>query len=228
MDIQIKELEPCKLAVSYKAAKEDVLSKRSEIISIFKKGTIPGFRAGKAPAEVVNRHYKKQIDESLKRALTEDAFHNTMFEKHIRPHGAPKFTSVFLFNNQFAAEFEVFSKPDFTVTDLSTVEVVKPHVEKSVSEIAEKMMQDLRVRFGESIPFDSTYTTQVGDSVIVDYDAFLDGTKIDQICAQGEMVTIGSSALSEFDDNLVGMSLGQTKSFSMVVPNQGLPSLAGK
>lgn len=228
MQIEIKEIESCKLSVKYLSTAEEILSKRGEIINHFRKAPVPGFRPGKATPQAINSHYKSQIEESLKRALAEDAYHNTLFEKKLKPHGAPKFNSMFLIDGKFSCEFDLCTKPEFELSSYKSLEVPKPHEPTTQSELTEKMLQELRVRFGDVSPFAENDFVQVGDSVLVDYTGLIDGVKNDGISAQGEMLTVGSSQLKEFDDNLLGMKLGDVREFNLKIPENGLPSLANK
>jgi trigger factor len=228
MQIEVKEIEPCKLLINYQADAEQILNKRAEVIQAFKKAPVPGFRPGKASAEALNYHYKDQINESLKKALAEDAYHNVLFEKKIRPHGAPRFSSLFLGDGRFNCEFEVYTKPEFELAPYTGLEVPKPHDSLTVPEATEKMLQELRVRFGESTPYMENDFIQEGDSVILDYEGSVDGEKVEALCAQGEMLTVGASKLRDFDNNLLGMTLNEVREFNLTVPEGGLPSLAGK
>src|SRR5277367_2697207 len=101
MQIEINEIEACKLSVHYEANALEIMDKRAEVQTAFKKAPVPGFRPGKASMDAIKLHYRQQIEESLKRALAEDAFHNTLFEKKLRPHGAPKFNSLLLDGGKF-------------------------------------------------------------------------------------------------------------------------------
>jgi len=116
MEIELKELEPCKLSVHVKANFLEISDKRVEVEGAFKKAPVPGFRPGKASADAIRIHYRQQIEDSLKRALAEDAYHNAIFEKKLRPHGAPKFNSFLLDGGSFTCEFELFTKPDFEIS----------------------------------------------------------------------------------------------------------------
>ena len=51
---------------------------------------------------------------------------------------------------------------------------------------------------------------------------------VEGLCAQGEMLKVGTSPVAAFDDNLLGMKLGETREFGVVAPEVGLPSIAGK
>lgn len=228
MQIEVTEIEPCKLKVAYQASSEQILNKKSEVLSSFKKATVPGFRPGKASPDAIKYHYKNQIDESLKRALAEDAYHDTLFEKKLKPYGTPQFSSVFLGDGKFTCEFQLHTKPDFELAEIKGLEVVKPHEPEDAVAVSEKMMQELRLRFGEIVPYKDNDFVQMNDSVIVDYVSFVDGSKVDELSAEGEMLTIGKSEMVGFDENLLGMSLGETREFNFVVPQNGLPSLVGK
>lgn len=228
MQIEVTELEPCRLSVHYEANFLEISDKRAEVETAFKKAPVPGFRPGKVTPEAIRVHYRQQIDDSLKRALAEDAFHNTLFEKKLRPHGAPRFNSLLLDGGKFTCEFEILTKPDFELSSWKDMEIPKPHGEANATELAEKMMQELRVRLGDVTPYNDTDFVQAGDNVIIDYVGTVDGEKVDSLVAEGEMVTIGNSPLAAFDNNLLGMSMGETREFDFVAPEQGLPSMAGK
>jgi trigger factor len=228
MQIEVKETEPCKLTIHYVADAEAILNARAKVIEAFKKAPVPGFRPGKASLDAIKIHYRDQIEESLKRAMAEDAYHNTLFEKKLKPHGAPRFNNLMMADGKFTCDFDLFVKPNFELSPYRTMDIPKPHDPQDSDVMAEAMLQELRVRFGDVLPYTETDFVQAGDNVILDYEGFLDGQKIPGLSAAGEMLTVGKSHLPAFDDNLLGMKMGETREFDMLVPEGGLPSLAGK
>jgi trigger factor len=228
MQIEVNEIEPCKLSIKYTADAAQILDKRGEILNHFKKAPVPGFRQGKASIDAIKVHYRSQIDESLKRALAEDAYHNTLFEKKIKPHGAPRFNTLLLADGKFTCEFDLYTKPDFELQPYQGIEIPKPHEPQNVTELTEKLLQELRVRFGESAPYTDTDFVQDGDNVILDYEGSLNGEVVPHLCATGEMITVGRSNIGTFDASIMGMTLGETREFDLVVPDGGLASLSGK
>jgi trigger factor len=228
MKIDLTETEACKFTVHYEANFIEIGNKKEEVLTHFKKAPVPGFRASKASLEAVQLHYGKQIDEAVKRALAEDAYHNTLFEKKLRVHGAPKFNSLLLDGGKFVCEFEVHTKPEFVLLDWKNLEIPKPHEKHTTTEVAEKMMQELRERLGDAVPYSDADFVQTGDNVIVDYEAIVDGQRVDSLCAKNEMISVGKNPLTDFDNNLLGMSMGSTREFDYVAPEGGLPSLSGK
>jgi trigger factor len=228
MEIQVNELEPCKLSVRCKANFVEISDKRIEVQNAFKKAPVPGFRPGKASMDAIKLHYRQQIDDSLKRALAEDAYHNSLYEKNIRPHGAPKFSAMLLDGGSFTCDFELYTKPDFELAPYKDMEMPKPPQDKDANVMAQQMLQELRVRLGDVVPYGEDDFIQQNDNIIIDYEATIDGEKVGSLCATGEMLTIGSNHIPDFDSNLLGMKSGETREFDVHVPDTGLPSMVGK
>lgn len=227
MEIEINELDYCKLAVHYEASPEEIQNKKGEVVNIFKKAPVPGYRPGKANVEAIKVHYKSQIEESLKRALAEEALHNTLFEKSLKPLGSPNFTNMLLKDGKFICDFHLNVKPTFMLGTYKGLELSKPH-EKTVNETAEEMLQQLRIKFGSSSPYEENDFITENDNVIINYVAFVDGEKLDSLSSDGELLTVGSSDLKEFDNNLLGMVPGDVRRFDIAVPENTLPSVSGK
>src|ERR1700722_12018214 len=141
MEIIVKELEECKLAVHCDASVIEVLDKKAEVLNAFKKAPVKGYRKDVAPPlDVIKMQYRKEIDESLKRAMAEECLHEAMFQKSLKTHGAPTFTSLMLEGGKFSCDFEMRVKPDFTLPDWKTWEVPKPHEDFTSDQIVEAMM----------------------------------------------------------------------------------------
>lgn len=227
MKIEVEEIDYCRVSVSYEADVEEIDSTRDKIVDYFKKAPVPGFRAGKATPEAIRVHYKHQIEESVKRALAEEAFHNTLFEKNLKPFGAPQFTSLILSGNKFTCSFKCNVHPTFTLGQYKGLEIPKPP-ETTVNEIAERMLQQLREQHGQQVPYGENDFIQDNDQIIINYQAFNGDEKVESLGAQGEMLKVGTSSVKEFDINLLGMKIGETRSFFIKVPEDGLPSVVGK
>ncbi len=228
MEINVTEVEYCKLHVSYEANEEQIDSKKTEVLSLFKKAPVPGCRKGKASLDAIRHHYKSQIDDSLKRALAEEAYHNTVFEKSIKPYGSPDFKSVLLTATKFSCEFDLHKKPDFELAAYKDFEIPKPAPDMTVEALAAKLMEELRIRSGDAVPFTENDFVQDGDSVIINYDVFDGEEHLPQFTANGEVLTVGKGKLANFDTNLLGMKADEVREFMVLMPEGSLPEIVNK
>jgi len=128
----------------------------------------------------------------------------------------------------FTCSFFLHKKPEFELASLEGLTIPKPHEKISIENLTEQLIQDLRIKHGEMVSYTEESFVQQGDSVIISYEGSVDGVKQDNLSAQGDTLTIGSSTLTDFDVNLLGMKIGETRTFDVKAPDNALPSLHGK
>jgi trigger factor len=228
MQIQAQEKDYCVMDIHCECGVEDIDPKRLEVEKLFRKAPVRGFREGKASMEVIKVQYRNQINEALKRALAEQAFQDAIFDQNIQPFGMPEFSSVLLLANKFSCDFSVRKKPTFELATYKGLQVPRQQLEFNIETLAQKLLQEMRLAYGDSVPYTENDFVENNDNLILDYDAFDGDTKIEQLSAKGETLSVGRNQLLDFDTNLLGMKLGDTREFSVRVPPNGLPSIAGK
>lgn len=228
MQIEINEIEYCKYNVNYEADADQISNKKTEVLSLFKKAPVPGFREGKTSIEVIKIHYKKQIEDALKRALAEEAFHTTVFEKNLKPLGPPSITSALLKDGKFTCQFSLNTKPEFELQQYKDFQIPKPATNLSVEQVVEKILENLRLQYGSQEPYQENDFVQINDNVIIDYECYENDVKLDNYCVEGELLVVGNSRLTGFDDNLYGMKIGDTREFILTIPTDAGTAVAGK
>jgi trigger factor len=214
MLIEVKEIEYCRLNVKFEADPEQVEAKRSEVVQYFKRAHVPGFRPGKATVEAVKHHFRQKIEELVKSELSQSAYHA---EKNIRPFGQPQFLSVFLEATKFKCDFAVNKIPEVELKQYKGFDLPKGNIPDAV-EMSEKILQELRVRNGETVPFGENDFIQNGDTAIVSYHGFLVGEEEPTIHMEGEMFTVGQAGVEAFNENVLGMKVGERREFTTVMP----------
>ena len=231
MEIEVKDIDYCVVSVSCKANQEEIEVKKNEVVKGFSKRPVPGFRAGKKPdAFAIKMYYAKEIGQKLKQAMAEEAFYIAATEKGIKPFGVPDFKSLELTNNDkdFTCEFTVRKKPEVELGQYKGFELPKPALGITIDEAAQQMLQDLRIKYGEAVPYTADDFVQLSDNVVINYDVFDGDKKVDALSMEGELLTVGRSQLTGFDANLLGMKVGDVREFMLTLPNAALPSIAGK
>lgn len=211
----MQEPEYCKLTVQVEADENEIAEKRNEIVNKFKGYKVPGFRPNKATPEAIKNHFKKEIHNALTQQLADDAVQNAMSENNVKPFGRPQFTQVKLDNNKFNCEFSLLKQPDFELGTYKDFEIPKPAAPIAADELAAKMLQELRERNGTTTAYGENDFVQMGDSVIIDYQAYKDGSAIPDFKNNGEVVNVGKIEIPGFSENILGMKPGETRSFEL-------------
>ncbi|MDO4799524.1 MAG: trigger factor [Bacillota bacterium] len=194
------------------------------------KYTIPGFRKGKAPRSVLEKHLGAEVFyEDAINILLPEYYEKALKELNIDPVARPDVdieqvspNEDFIFSAvvTVAPEFELegykgleVEKIDTTITD----EILDAEIEKS-------RKQNARILTIENEP------AQMGDTVTLDYSGSVDGVKFDGGTAEGHQLKLGSGMfIPGFEDQLVGLNIGQDSVVTVTFPEQyHAENLAGK
>ena len=191
---------------------------------------IPGFRKGKAPMNIVEKYYGKEI-------FYEDAFNEVAGEALDE---AVKENDLY-----------VVSRPDIDVTqiekgkDLIFIAVMqtKPEAELGkykgveIKKIEYKVTdEDIEHELGHMQEHNARMITvedrpvESGDIVTIDFEGFVDGKAFDGGKAEGHELEIGSNTfIPGFEDQIIGMKIDEEKDINVKFPEEYFSKeLAGK
>ena len=183
---------------------------------------IPGFRKGKVPMQVlVSRIGKERLYAEAIESHISAWFWNAAARTRIRPVAQPELDYELPSSDSsdwsFTATVSVLPTPD--VADWTTLEV--PYAEPELPEdLVEHELNVLRSTIAELAPVDGR-PAQSGDTVVVDLIAG-DGGQRDYV------VELGTGRLvPELEEQLVGMSAGETKEIELERPDDDQPAQIG-
>lgn len=190
---------------------------------------IPGFRKGKAPRTIVEGMYGHEVfyQDALD-DLAQPAFEFGMNESGLRMVGAPAIDDVKVTAERTAAySFKITLYPEVTLGQykgLKAVKDVNPVSDEEIDEeIAKTRKQNARMVTIEDRP------AQMGDTVSIDFDGFLDGERFDGGKAEGYSLELGSNSfVPGFEEQVVGMTIGEEKDLDITFPEHYVENLAGK
>ena len=190
--------------------------------------SIPGFRQGKAPRAVVEGmyghdvFYQDAIDE-----LVAPAYEHGYDNCGLKIIGKPAVSNVDLSDDKvLTLTFDVELYPEVTLGEYKGIEVPKETVSISKAEVDAELgrMQDRNARI-ETVDREA----KTGDTVILDFEGFVDGKPFDGGKAEGYTLTLGSGAfIPGFEDQLVGLKAGDEKDVVVTFPENYTKELAGK
>ena len=190
---------------------------------------IPGFRKGKAPRQVVEGMYGAEVfyQDALDE-LAPKAYELGVTENELRVVGAPSITNVEVTDDRTASyTFSVDLYPVVTLGQYKGLEAVKPVVAISDEDV-DKELESVRKRNARQVSVDDR-EARMGDTAKIDFDGFLNGERFDGGKAEGYSLELGSNSfVPGFEDQIVGMKVGEEKDINITFPEDYVENLAGK
>ena len=224
-----KNANEVKLEITVEASKFDEAIKKVYFKSA-KYFNIPGFRKGKAPMQIVEKYYGKEI-------FYEDAFNEVAevaLEEAIKEN-----------------KLDVVSRPDIDVTQIekgkdlifTAVMQTKPEAELGkykgieIKKIEYNVTdEDINHELGHMQEHNSRLITiedrpvEKGDIATIDFEGFVDGKAFEGGKAEGHELEIGSNTfIPGFEDQVIGMKIDEEKDINVKFPEEYFSKeLAGK
>ena len=189
---------------------------------------VPGFRKGKAPRMVIEGMFGADVFyEDAMESLAPEAFEYAVGEEKLDTVGMP---SIVDFNVDDAKVLTItFSTelyPEVTLGQYKGLEGVYAEAEVTDEEV-EAALADARKRNARFVDVDRP--VQQGDSIVLNFEGFVDGVAFEGGKADNYTLEIGSGAfIPGFEDQLVGLAAGQEGEVKVTFPEQYAENLAGK
>ncbi|TAK89615.1 trigger factor [Patescibacteria group bacterium] len=188
-----------------------------------------GFRAGKAPDNIVAREIGDEAiqAETLEHTMSH-AYSDALAEYDVAPIDQPKINLIKWVpyeTLEFEATVEVM--PSVDLPDYKKIKkAVKPV--KIESAKVDEMIEDLRRRVAKRIP--ALNAAAMGDEVKIDFEGKKEGKIIEGAVSKNYTLKLGSNTfIPGFEEELVGVKVGEGKSFEVTFPKDyHEKSLAGQ
>lgn len=188
-----------------------------------------GFRTGKAPNHIIDRELGGEKVQAEVIDAAADKLYRQALEKHdIRPIGRPHVAvKKFAPYSELELEITVEIMPEVTLPDYTKIKQDPNPVEAGQEEVDE-VLESLRERMADREPLERP--AQSGDEVTIDFRGQRGGEDIPGAQATDyAMVLGGEKFIPGFEEELIGMSAGEDKQFSLTFPAEyPEPSLAGQ
>ena len=190
---------------------------------------IPGFRKGKAPQNIVEKYYGKEIFyEDAFNEIAEDEYRNAIEENKIDVVSRPEVDVVTMEKGQdlvFTAIVQ--TKPEVELGKYKGIEIEKIEYNVKAEDIDNelKQMQEKNARvISVETPVEN------GNTAVIDFEGFVDGVPFEGGKAENHSLEIGSQTfIPGFEDQIIGMKIDEEKDIKVKFPDEYFSKdLAGK
>lgn len=236
MKSELKEISPTKREIHIEIDAASLKEAYGKVSQKYARGaSVPGFRKGYAPLDVVRLRYKEEIKSEVLQQVVPTKVNEAIQEHKLQPLTEPQLHIEDADNvkvngtEPIALHVHVEVMPEISVPKFEGFEVtrrVKP-VEDSEIEglIANRLQQEAAL-----IPVEGR-ASEIGDTVIADLEGTFDGDPgSEPIKADNLEVVLGDEVIEKaFTENLVGVTEDDEKEFTVEYPAEfSSPALAGK
>ena len=224
-----KNANEVKLEITVEASKFDEAIKKVYFKSA-KYFNIPGFRKGKAPIQIVEKYYGKEIfyedafNDSANEALEEAVKENNL-EIVSRPEVEIKQMEK---GKDLIFTATMQTKPEAELGKYKGVEIKKIEY-KVTDEDIEHELSHMQEHNSRLISIDDR-PVEKGDITTIDFEGFVDGKAFEGGKAEGHELEIGSNTfIPGFEDQIIGMKIDEEKDIQVKFPEEYFSKeLAGK
>ncbi|MBR3474652.1 MAG: trigger factor [Oscillospiraceae bacterium] len=190
---------------------------------------IPGFRKGHVSRAIVENFYGKEVFyQDAMDELAPKAFEQGVSEGELKIVGQPAINNVEVTDERTVRyTFSVSLYPEVTLGQYKGLKAPKDVTEASDEEVAEEL-EKARKQNARKVSVDDR-PAQMGDTVNIDFDGFLNGERFDGGKAEGYDLELGSNSfVPGFEEQVAGMQIGEEKDLDITFPESYVENLAGK
>jgi trigger factor len=222
MSYTIQNINSCTKKLMFSFDKVD-LSKEINAALVKKQSTanLKGFRAGKAPLDMIKKFYGPQIENEALYQFVSAQYMDAVKKENLKAVGYPSFDNTKYESGKsvsFEAIVEIF--PEVEVKDFSSYSFKKDDASVNEKDLEEFKNRYLSAKSQMKEVTDAAFKLQKGNFAAISFQGEkADGSKPENMKAEDFLLEIGSGQfIPGFEDNLIGMKKGESKTFSINFP----------
>ena len=189
---------------------------------------VPGFRKGHAPRKMIERMYGANIfaEDAINYAFPR-AYEAAVKESGVDPVEQAEIDVTEFDNNSFTFKATVTVRPDVTLGEYKGMTAERPVVTVTDEDIDAEINR-LKERNSRMVSVDRP--AKDGDTVVIDFEGFVDGVPFDGGKSEKHNLKLGSGQfIPGFEDQLIGKSAGDECDVNVTFPTEyQAEDLAGK
>ena len=192
---------------------------------------VPGFRKGKAPLNFVEKYYGSEIFfEDALNLLYSDAVEGAINESGLKVIDDKMDFEMVSISKEDGVDFKVSvtTYPEINLKAYKGLKAEKQPVKVDAAEVNAEI-KAMAERNARMVSVEDR-AAKKGDTVVIDFEGFVDGVAFDGGKAEGHSLELGSGQfISGFEDQIIGKNIGDEFDIDVTFPEEyGAENLAGK
>ena len=185
---------------------------------------IPGYRPGKAPRAVIEKRFRKEIQDELTKKLVSKSYHEAIEQEQLRVASLANIEDVQLGEDKsMRFRATVVTAPEFELPEYKSIPVQLPETNVSESEV-DVAIERLRDQTADFVDVPER-GLEMGDFAVIDFEGSSDGKPISEIAPQASKNLHGGKKfwlhlapdnfLPKFCEQMVGQKPGDTRTVTV-------------
>ncbi|HEY8514919.1 MAG TPA: trigger factor [Candidatus Binatia bacterium] len=230
MKFQVEEISATRRKLDIEIPAERVASEFERVFrDVARRANIRGFRPGRAPRGVIERHFGDEIRNEVLTSLVREGFSSALEESKIEMISQPELDIGKLERTdplRFSATVEIL--PPIPTVDVEGLSVTRPRV-AIADEDVDKVIEQLRLRHAELVPIEDRTELARGDFATVQIEVDDAGTPVEALRVESATVEVAGGQLpAAIDERLALARVGETFTVEAPPPEGAPAELAGK
>jgi len=230
-DLKIEEPSACERHLTVTIEREEIDRYFDEAFQkLMETADVPGFRKGRAPRQLVEQRFRKDVKDQVKGSLLMDALGQITEESDLAAISEPDIDVGAIElpdEGPLVFEFNLEVRPDFEVPNWKGLKIERPSREFSKADVDQQLERLLAER-GRLVPHDGA--AKKGDYITVDL-KFKDGDRVlseskEEVIRIRPVLSFRDARIEKFDKLMSGVKGGETRevdvTISEQVPNESL------
>jgi len=231
MKVEIQSKKGLRTVLSVIVDKSTIQNKLDERLNeLQKEVSLKGFRTGKVPTSVIKSQFGKSIYGEVIDKILRETSAKAIKEKKIKIAGQPKIDlKTFGEGKDLNYELQIDSLPDIILNSFEKYKATEYKIKIDDKIVTEKI-NELSNQNKQFVDKKENEKAKIGDQVVFDYFATIDGNKFEGSEGKGVQLELGKDLfLKGFDEQLVGVKKNDTRNLDSVMPaNHPKKELANK
>jgi len=231
MKVEVKSQKGLRTILSVIVDKKSIQSKMNDRLNeLQKEVALKGFRPGKVPSAVIKSQFGKSIYGEVVDKILRETSTKAIDEKKLKVAGQPKIDlKQFGEGKDLNYELQIDCLPKVELQNFEKFKATEYKI-KIENKIIEEKLKEIALQNKQFEDKKENEKAVIGDQVVFDYSATVDGNKFDGSEGKGVQIELGKDLfLKGFDEQLVGIKKGDEKIVDATLPaNHPKKELANK
>ena len=239
MKVQVEKKPESVSTLKIELPAEEVSKEWDEIANSFARfAKIPGYRPGKAPRAVVDKRFRKEIQDEVTKKLVSKSYREAVEQKKLRVASLTNVEQV-QFGDDKSMRFEatIVTSPEFKLPDYKKISVELPDAKVTEQEI-DATLERLRDQTADFVDAPDR-GAQMEDFVVIDFEGTIEGKPVSEVAPNASKNLHGGKKfwvrlaadnfLPKFCEQIVGQKKAESRTVAVDFPADFMvKELAGK